>query len=91
MADMLWVCHVIVDVFSQHGCLLIKSLSKFVRTLVFSVLVQSMRGESSRPCASAPTCTRAQNEGTVSSEGERCITNNNATGPLNWNKCKNQD
>lgn len=36
MAEALWVCHVIVDVFSQHGCLIIKSLSKFVKALVFS-------------------------------------------------------
>lgn len=37
MAETLWVCHVIVDVFSQHGCFIIKSLSKLVKALVVSV------------------------------------------------------
>ena len=35
IAETLWVCPVIVDVFSQHGCLIIKSLSKFVKALSF--------------------------------------------------------
>lgn len=69
VTEMFWACHVIVDVFSQHGCLIIKSLSKFAKTLVFSVLVQSLRGESSHPCTSAcmSTYVCSQNEGMVSS------------------------
>lgn len=61
---MLWVCHVIVDVFSQHGCFIIKSLSKFVKALGVSVSgaeFERREQPSAHICMSA--CTRPPKEG----------------------------
>lgn len=64
MAEALWVCHVIVDVFSQHGCLIIKSLSKFVKALVFSVFgAEFERREQPSVYICMSAYTRSPNEG----------------------------